>query len=128
MTEPTSLSLEVAITEWPTDGPPRVITQPWVRPLMLGRYQRFSWDYPLIHDPTWGLRLDLADLIPADPGWLAGSISLAHINGQQIGRERPVRLYGRRSDIPTHAYFPSSAYDSAYSVALRVVSGGLTDD
>lgn len=130
MGEPTSVTLEVVITEWPTNGrPPKVITQPWRYNFRMGRHQRNSYDYPLTEQMWDGLRLDLADLVPADPGWLAGSVTLYALNGTPLCTERPVRFYGRPSDTPTHIYIPSSAHHpSAYSVALRVTNGGLADD
>lgn len=117
--------MEVMLTEWPNTGPPKVITRPWNIPFTRGYV---SYDFPLIDNAAELIRLTLENIEPADPGWIAATAQLSGTYGQPLGNRRPVRFYGRISDTGSHLYFPSNGYDPAYSVELRVVNGGITDE
>lgn len=127
MVELQSALIEVTITEWPIGAPAKVITRSWQANLHAGNPGMFSHDVPLVEFPADYIRVELWNVVPADPDWLAATAHLSGCNGQPLGNRRPVRFYGRPSDIGTHIYFPASDYHPAYSVQLRITSGGLTD-
>lgn len=68
------------------------------------------------------IQVILRDWQPVDDEWRAGTVELRSPDGQPLGR-RPVMVYDRPYDIPTHALFQARYPDiGAYSLSIRCVS------
>ncbi len=79
--------------------------------------------YPLRNNPhpDWPWRIEVRNLVPAQPGWLHGIVRLISANCIAIGPERPGVFYARPSELGTFVYVPQQDWDDAsYSIGLRI--------
>lgn len=76
-----------------------------------------------LHDSTHQqILVQLENVRPAQPGWLAGRMRLVSGHGEELGSQRPFLLYAREAAIATYTYFTDThpAVDGAFSVGIRV--------
>jgi hypothetical protein len=105
------------------DGPrAKVVAGPWHGTLKTGPGSYEDFSVPLLASPAEQVRVILEQVVPAQPGWLAGRMRVETNFGLQLGSVRPFLLYARACDIATHTYFvdTSEAVGGAFSVGIRV--------
>lgn len=125
-----NIMAEFTVTEWPSSGEPKVVAGPYNQPIHIGDRPNGAASYCSIpmREPAWAqLTVELTQLVPAQPGWVAATARLSSANGTQLGAQRPVCFYGRKSDTGTYLYFAEAHLDASYSVQIRIVSGGVDE-